>query len=84
MPLVRRRITDVQLLEVEPIERLPYVRMIVDTDHHPALAPPHEVGHPLVLLEWEVDAIARGLPVRRVHVEERVRSVVALGTVEGG
>lgn len=72
------------MFEVEAIEGSADVRVIVDADHYPALAAPHEVGHPLVLLEREVDAVAGGLPVRRVHVEERVRSIVALGAIEPG
>lgn len=58
--------------------------MVVDADHYPALAPAHKVGHTLVRFEGEVDAIAGGLPVRRVHAEERVRSIVALSAGEPG
>jgi len=66
---------------VEALEHAPDVRMIVDADHDLALAPAHEVGQ---LLEWEVDPIPLGLPVRRIHVEERVRPVVPFGAVEPG
>lgn len=40
------------------------VRVIVDADQHLALATPHEVGHPLVVIEGEVDSVAGGLPFR--------------------
>lgn len=56
--------------------------MIVDADHHLAFASAHELSHPLILFEREIDPVAGGLPVRRVHVEEGVRSIVALRTVE--
>lgn len=69
---------------MEAIEDAPDVRVIVDADHHLALTPAHEVGHALILLEKEIHAIAGGLPVRRVHVEERVRSIIAFGASEPG
>lgn len=56
-------VADVQTLKVETSEHPPDVRVVIDADHHPALAAPHEVGHALVLLEREVDSIAGGLPV---------------------
>lgn len=77
-------VTDIQKLKVKTFEDAPDVRMIVDADHHPTLAAAHEVGHELVVLEWKIHPIACGLPVRRVHVEERMRSIVALSTVEPG
>jgi len=55
--------------------------MVVDADHHLALATSHKVGHALVVLKRKVDAIALCLPVRRVHVVEGVGPVVALGAV---
>ncbi|MNE19827.1 hypothetical protein D3C80_1129240 [compost metagenome] len=58
--------------------------MVVDADHHLALAAAHEVRHAFVFLEREIHAIAGGLPVRRVHVEERVRSIIAFGASEPG
>src|SRR5450830_1591039 len=84
MPLIGRRVPNIQHLEVEALEHTPNVRMIVDADHHPALAAPHEVGHPLVVLKRKVDSIAGSLTVRWVHVVERVRTVVALGAVKPG
>lgn len=69
---------------METLKCPPDVWMVVDADHHPALAAPHEVSHALVLLVREIQAVAGGLPVRRVHVEERVRSIVALGAGEPG
>lgn len=69
---------------MKTIEYLPDARVVVDADHHLALAPAHEVGHALVLIEGEGDAVAGGLPVRGVHVEKRVRSIVALGAGEPG
>ncbi|MNH17148.1 hypothetical protein D3C79_768070 [compost metagenome] len=58
--------------------------MIVDAYHHPAFASAHEFSHPLILFEREIDPVAGGLPVWRIHVEEGVRSIVALRTVEPG
>lgn len=69
---------------MEAFKGAPDVRVVIDADHHPAFAAPHEVSHAFVLLEGEVDAITGGLPVRRIHVEERVRSIVALSAVEPG
>jgi len=84
LTVVRVAVADIQTLEVEPLKRSADVWMIVDADHHPTLAPAHEVGHALVLLDGEVDAIAGSLPIRRVHVEERVCSIIALGAGEPG
>lgn len=83
-PRFCRGVADIRCLEVEAVERPPDVRVVVDADHHPPLGAPHEVGHTLVLLGWKVDAVAVGLPVRWVHVEERVCSIIALGTIEPG
>lgn len=69
---------------MEAIKRTPDVRVVVDADHHLALAAAHEFRHALIFLEGEIDAIAGGLPIRRVHVKERVRSIVALGAGEPG
>lgn len=84
LALVRIGVANIQVLEMEAVEGTPDIWVVVDADHHLALAPSHEVGHPLVLLEGEVHAIAGGLPVRRVHVEEGVRSIVALRAGEPG
>lgn len=67
---------------MEALEYTPDVRMIVDADHDHALAPPHEVSHLLVLLEREFDPLSLGLPVRRIHVEERVQPVVPFDAVK--
>ncbi|MNP41674.1 hypothetical protein D3C76_1353900 [compost metagenome] len=67
---------------MEPVEGTPNVRVIVDTNHYLALATAHEIGHAFVLLEREVDAVAGGLPVRRIHVKECVRTVIALSAGE--
>ncbi len=60
------------------------VWVIVNADHHLAFATAHELGHPFVVLEWEVNAIAGGLPVRRVHVVEGVGTVIALSAFKPG
>jgi len=60
------------------------VRVVVDADHDLALAATHKVSHPLVILEREVHAISSGLPVRWVHVVERMSAVVALSTIKPG
>ncbi|MCY1459164.1 hypothetical protein D9M71_766130 [compost metagenome] len=67
---------------MEALEHPPNIWVVVDADHHPPLAPPHEVSHPLVVFEGEVHSITLGLPVGRVHVEEGVRPVVAFGAVQ--
>ena len=77
-------VADIQALIMEATEHSSNIRLIIDTDHHPALASPHKLSHALVLLEREVHTIASGLPVEWIHVEERMRSIVALGTVEPG
>lgn len=84
LALVRVGVADIQVLKVEAVEGAPDVRVVVDADHHLAFAPTHKVGHALVLFEGEVNAVTGGLPVRGVHVEERVRSIVALGAGEPG
>lgn len=67
---------------MESIENTANIRVIVDAHHDLAFASAHELSHPLILFEREIDPVAGGLPVRRVHVEEGVRSIVALRTVE--
>lgn len=69
---------------MEAFEHTADVRMIVDADHHLSFAPAHEVGHPFVVLKRKVDAIAGGLPVRRIHVMEGVGTVVAFRTFKPG
>lgn len=49
-----------------------------------ALAAAYEVSHALVIFDRKADAITSGLPVRSVHVVERVSAVVALSTIEPG
>ncbi|MNC78477.1 hypothetical protein D3C75_1306960 [compost metagenome] len=56
--------------------------MVVNADHHPALATAHEVGHAFVVLKRKVHAVAGGLPIRRVHVMEGVGSVIAFGAFQ--
>lgn len=58
--------------------------VVIDADQHLALAPAHEVGHVLLLVKGEIDATAGGLPIRRVHLEERARSFIAFGAREPG
>lgn len=82
--LIGRGVANISSFNMEASEGLAYVRMVIDAHHHLALATPHEFGHALVLLEWKVQAIACGLPVRGIHVEERVRPVVPLRAVEPG
>ena len=84
LPLVRVAVADIQTLEVETRKHSTDVWMVIDADHHPTLAAPHEVGHALVFLEREIKPITSGQSVRRIHVEERVRSIVALGAGEPG
>ena len=69
---------------MEAVEGASDVRVVVNADHHLALAATHEIGHALVLLEGEVDAVAGGLPVWGIHIEKRVCSIVALGAGEPG
>ena len=69
---------------MEAVEHAADVWMVVDADHHPALAATHEVGHSLVVLEREVHAVAGGLPVRGVHVMEGMGTVIAFGAFKPG
>ncbi|MND51249.1 hypothetical protein D3C81_479200 [compost metagenome] len=69
---------------MEAVERSSNIRVIVDADHYPPFAPTHEIGHALIFLERKIKPIASSLPVRRVHVEERVRPVVTFGAGEPG
>ena len=82
--MVRVAVADVQGFEVEAFKHAADVWMVVDADHHLALAATHEVGHPLVVLERKVHAVAGGLPVRRVHVVKRVRTIIAFSTFKRG
>lgn len=79
MSLVRRSVPYVHSLKVKPLKYSPDIRVIVDAHHHLPSATSHELGHPLVVFEGEIHTIACGLPVRRVHVMEGVRPVVAFG-----
>lgn len=69
---------------MKPLKHPSDVRIVVDADHHPALAPAHELGHSLVIIEQEIHAVAGRFPVRRVHVMEGVRTVVAFCAFEPG
>ena len=53
--------------------------MVVDAEHHPALASAHKFGYPFVVLKTKLDPIPRHLPVRRVHIVEGMRPVITLG-----
>lgn len=69
---------------MEALESRPDIGMVVDADHDPALAAPHEIGHLQVLLEGEGNAVALCLPVRWVHVVKGVRPIVALDAIKPG
>jgi len=69
---------------MEALESSMNIRMVVNAHHDLTLTAAHEIGHSLVLLERKIHTIAGGLPVRRIHVEERVHSIVALGAIEPG
>lgn len=84
LPLVGIAVADIQGLKVKALEHSTNIWMVIDADHHLAFAAPHEVGHPLVILERKVHAIASGLPVRRVHVMKGMGSVVAFGAFQPG
>lgn len=70
-------VLDIQPFHPEALERFPYVRVVVDADHHLALAAAHGLGQLLVLVEVERHAVAFGLPVRWVGIKEGMRAVVA-------
>src|SRR5260364_159922 len=55
--------------------------MVIDRDHHLALAVAHDFGYTLILLEFEGDIVACHLPIRWIKVKEGVGPVVALYTV---
>lgn len=69
---------------MEALEHSANVWMVVDTDHHFAFTAAHEVGHPLVVFERKIHAVTGSLPVRRIHVVERVSTVVAFGAFKPG
>ena len=69
---------------MKTVEHLPNVRMVIDANHHPPFAAPHKISHALVVFKREVNSVASGLPVRRVHVVEGVGTVVAFGAFEPG
>ena len=69
---------------MEAIEHAANVRMVVDADHHLAFATAHEIGHPLIVFERKVHAIASGLPVRRVHVMKGMGAVVTFSAFKPG
>lgn len=60
------------------------VGMVVEADDGLALELAQDLGHLLVLLDAKSDGIALSLPVRRVHVEQRVCPVVATECVSAG
>lgn len=45
LALVCVAVADLQAFDVEAVEGSPDVRVVVDADHHLALAAAHEVGH---------------------------------------
>ena len=67
---------------MKTIEHSSDVQVIVDTDNHFALAAAHETGNPLVVFKRKVNAIAGGLPIRRVHVVKGMGPVVAFRAVK--
>ena len=69
---------------MEALEHTADVRVVVDADHHFAFAAAHEVGHPFIVLERKVHAVAGGLPVRRIHIVEGVGTVVAFRAFKPG
>lgn len=84
LALVAVAVANTQCLEVETSEHTADVRVIVNTDHHPTFAAPHEIGHSLVIVERKIYAVAGGLPVRGIHVVEGVGTVVAFGAFQPG
>ena len=50
--------------------------MVVDAEDGLSLEGAHGLGDGLILLKGEVDAVVFGLPVRRIEIEEGVRTVV--------
>lgn len=70
-----------QLMHRQAVKNTPYVRVIVDADHHLAATATHDRSHRLVLVQLEWDAVAFHLPVGRIEVKERMGAVIALDTV---
>jgi len=75
---VSQGVLDVHRLDVQIREHAADRRVIVEADHHLALHGLGQRGHADVLIELERDAIAFGLPIGRVQVEEGVRAIVAI------
>ena len=82
LTLVGRRVANINALKVEAIESTANIWVIVDAHHHLTFASAHEFRHALILVERKVDSVASGLPVRRIHVEKSVISIVTLGAIE--
>ncbi|MNJ56331.1 hypothetical protein D3C77_518700 [compost metagenome] len=60
MALVGVAVTNVQVLEMKAFESTSDIQVVVDADHHLALAAPHKLSHALVVLEGEIASIPSG------------------------
>ena len=78
LPLVRGRVPDLSRLKVKPFKHTPYIRVVVDADHHFAFAATHEVSHAFVVFKREIHAVASSLLVRGVHVMEGMSPIISL------
>ena len=71
-------VADLDVLDREALEDLSHLRVVVDGEDRLAFHGPHVLGHEVVLLDAEGDAVTFGLPVRRVQEEECAGPVVLL------
>ncbi len=75
--IVPDTVLDVQCKYRQAGEHFPDIWMVINADHRPALDVSHQAGHLDILLPFKRNAVALGLPVRRIHVKEGVGAIVA-------
>ena len=66
-----------QIMHHQAVKSSADIGVVVDADHHLPFSLAHCLGHLLVLLPFERYAVAFGLLIRRIEVEEGVRPVIA-------
>lgn len=69
-------VVDLDRVHVQPIEGLPHLWDIVDTDDHLSFYRSGQLGHFCVLLQPKVRAVAFRSPIRRVAIKQGVLTVV--------
>lgn len=83
--LQANRVLDRHRLNLKSVEHSPDFRVIIQANDRAALEGPQVIGHLLVLLKRKRNAVTRGVEIRRIQVEQRVRAIVtinALGPIQ--